>query len=69
MTPLYTRLCPYPPPSSMSHPRAPPSELRLKPGPMFVASGGVIHARSLGLKMTNEQHTLFPSSTKPVCAR
>jgi len=28
--------------SSKSHPRAPPPDPRLKPGPVFVASGGVI---------------------------
>ena len=36
MTPLCTRICPYP------HPRAPPPDPRLKPGPMFVAFGGVM---------------------------
>jgi len=37
--PLCSRICPYP--FFEAHPRAPPPDPRLKPGPVFVASGGV----------------------------
>ena len=41
--PLCTRICPCP--FFEATPRAPPPGPRLKPGPVFVASGGVISAK------------------------
>ena len=40
MTPLCTRICPYP--FFEPTPPAPPPDPQLKPGPVFVASEGVI---------------------------
>ena len=45
MTPSVRALAPAR--SSKSHPRAPPPDPRLKPGPVFVASGGVINIEAL----------------------